>query len=123
MASINYKEIPEFTKAFKKLKKRFSSLSDDLEVAKLAAIALYHVHHIDNNAVVEIPTLKHSDLKVLKLKKFACKSLKGKGVQSGIRIIYAFNDKKNDLLFLDIYYKGDRESENRRYLKSLLKTI
>lgn len=99
------------------------SLSDGLDVAKRAAIELYHIRHIDNHSIVEIPALKHPDMKVFKLKKFACKALKEQGVQSVIRLIYSFNATKKELLFLDIYYKGDRENEDSRYLRLLIKEL
>lgn len=48
----------------------------------------------------------------------ACKSLKGKGVQSGIRVIYAYREEEDRVEFMELYYKGDKESEDReRILK------
>ena len=46
--------------------------------------------------------------------KFQVKSaLKGKGAQSGIRIIYAYYEAEDWIEFIEIYYKGDKESEGR----------
>jgi len=60
--------------------------------------------------------------KIYKVKEFACLSLKGKGSQSGIRIIYAYFEKKDRIELIEIYYKGDKENENRerilRYYKN-----
>lgn len=50
---------------------------------------------------------------VYKAKKFACRSLKGKGVNSGIRIIYAYFENEDRIELVEIYYKGDKENENR----------
>jgi len=36
-----------------------------------------------------------------------------KGAQSGIRVIYAHHEDEDWIEFLEIYYKGDRESEDR----------
>jgi hypothetical protein len=59
--------------------------------------------------------------KIYKAKKFACRSLKGKGVQSGIRVIYAYFEEKDKIELIEIYYKGDKENEDRerilRYYK------
>lgn len=123
MIKINYQEHSSFTKAFKKLFKRFPSLSDDLNMVKCAAVELYHIHNIDNHSVVEIPKLSQPHMRIFKVKKFACKALKGHGVQSGIRLVYAFNKNEKSVLFLDIYYKGDRENENRAYLRSLIRKL
>jgi len=35
---------------------------------------------------------------------FSCKSLKGKGVRSGIRIIYAYYEEEDIIEFIEIYY-------------------
>lgn len=43
----------------------------------------------------------------LKVKKFACKSLKGKGGHSGIRFTYAYFPFEDKIEFIEIYYKGD----------------
>jgi hypothetical protein len=53
------------------------------------------------------------------VKKFACKSLKGKGVQSGIRIIYSYFEKDDRIEFVEIYYKGDKENDDRERIKRL----
>jgi len=46
--------------------------------------------------------------------KFTCRSLKGKGVQSGIRIIYAYFEEQDKIELVEIYYKGDKENEDRQ---------
>lgn len=51
--------------------------------------------------------------KIYKAKKFACKALKGKGVVSGIRIIYAYFEKEDIIEFIEIYYKGQKANEDR----------
>ena len=53
-------------------------------------------------------------MQIYKLKKFACKALKGKGVRSGIRLIYAFYPKKFEVEFLEIYFK-ERDDSNMNY--------
>lgn len=60
--------------------------------------------------------------KIYKAKKFTCKSLKGKGAASGIRIIYGHYEKEDIIEFIEIYYKGDKENEDReRILKYYIK--
>jgi len=34
-------------------------------------------------------------------------------VQSGIRIIYAYHEEEDMIEFIEIYYKGDKASEDR----------
>lgn len=118
---IDYGETDEFAKDFKKLAKRFKTLADDIETAKKNAIELYHLHKIDNQSIFQIQDFKNDEIEIYKLKKFACKSLKGKGVQSGIRVIYAYHKNRLRIEFIEIYYKGDKKKENRERVKEYLK--
>jgi len=57
--------------------------------------------------------LKIEHAKIFKAKKIACRSLKGKGVKSGIRVIYAYFESDDRIELIEIYYKGDKENEDR----------
>ena len=105
--------LPEFEKDIIKLLKRFKTLEDDLEIFIKNELNLYHKLKIDNKEVSQVPGLKIEIPKIYKAKKFACRSLKGKGVQSGIRVIYAYFEKKDKIEFIKIYYKGDKENEDK----------
>jgi hypothetical protein len=55
---------------------------------------------------------------VIKVKKIACRSLKGRGVNSGMRLIYAWFEEESRIVFVELYYKGEKEMEDReRILK------
>jgi len=120
---INYVETPKFQKDFKKLKKKFKSLPKDLKLAKKNAIELCHLHQTDNQSVFPIPDFCDQQVKIYKLKKFRCQTLKGKGVKSGIRLIYAFHSLQNKIVFIEIYFKGDKQNENKQRIKQYLKSI
>ena len=79
----------EFNNDFKKLLKRFITLNEDLDVFIKTQLKLYHKLNIDNKGIFQISDLGIDSPKIYKAKKFACKALKGKGIASGIRIIYA----------------------------------
>lgn len=117
---IDYFETEEFAKDFKKLAKKFKTLADDIETAKKNAIELYHLHKIDNQSIFQIQEFKSDEMEICKLKKFACKALKGKGVQSGIRVIYAYHKNRLRIEFIEMYYKGDKKNENRERIKAYL---
>ena len=104
---------PEFEKDLKKLLRRFVSLEEDLQIFIKVAMNAFHKQNIDSRAVLQISELGIHSPKIYKAKKFACKALKGKGVQSGIRIIYAYHEEEDRIEFIEIYYKGDKASENR----------
>lgn len=79
---------------------------------------MLHELGIDNAGVFPITGLGISPPpKIYKAKKFACKSLKGRGVKSGIRVIYAHFEAENKVELIEIYYKGDQQNEDRERIK------
>ncbi len=128
MNPISYKETLEFKKDFKRLLKKFRSLEEDLELVKIATIEPYHIGILlngvlekkDANAIFPIPNFCTEELKICKLKKFACKALKGRGVKSGIRIIYAYCVLTKTVDFIEIYFKGESENEDKERIKRYL---
>lgn len=120
---IKYSETDFFRKDFKKLKKRFKTLDEDLEIAKKNAIELFHLLGIDNQSVVLVPRASNKNFQIYKLRKFACKALKGRGVQSGIRITYAYCLKSAAVVFVEIYFKADQENEDRQRIEAFLKIL
>jgi mRNA-degrading endonuclease RelE of RelBE toxin-antitoxin system len=107
------RRLPEFENDLKKLSKKFHSLEEDLQVFEEKQLKLYHKLRIDNGGIFPIPNLGADYPKIYKARKFACKSLKGKGVMSGIRVIYAYYADKDIIEFIEIYYKGDKENEDK----------
>ena len=105
--------LPEFERDFKKLLKRFKTLQEDLRIFIEKQLNLYHKLGIDNKGIFPIAGLGIEYPRIYKAKKFACRSLKGKGVQSGIRVIYAYFENQDKIELIEIYYKGDKEEEDR----------
>ncbi|MFH1362075.1 MAG: hypothetical protein ABIH69_05415 [bacterium] len=106
---MNFEHLSEFEKDLKKLsKKRFRSLPEDLETLK-------KVLTISPQASPPI-SFQISNLaaqhEIVKVKKFACKSLKGRGRNSGIKIIYAYHKEEQKIVFIEIYFKADRANED-----------
>lgn len=111
--------LPEFDHDMKKLQKDFRSLEDDLSTFTIALSAripdgLPGIERISNLGIeVNDP--------VYKVRKFRCQSLKGHGSKSGIRLIYAYDPGTNSVTFIEIYFKGKQENEDRerilRYMK------
>jgi len=105
--------LAEFDKDFKRLSKRFRTLEQDLEIFINTQLNLYHKQGIDNKGVSPISGLGVTAPRIYKAKKFACRSLKGRGVDSGIRVIYAYWEDRDKIEFVEIYFKGDKENEDR----------
>ena len=117
---MNYESTPQFDKDFQKLLGSFPTLEDDLETAKINAIELLHERKLNNNSCFPVPGYCGDDIKIHKIKQFACKSIKGKGVKSGIRIIYALHPKEMKVVFIEIYYKGNKADMDYNRAKAYL---
>ncbi|MCX6564361.1 MAG: hypothetical protein NTU60_12300 [Candidatus Aminicenantes bacterium] len=110
---------PEFEKNLKKLLKRFRTLDEDLENLIRHQIVLLHKLEIDNRGTFRIPGLPFQEPKIYKVKKFACKTLKGRGADSGLRLIYAYFEDVDIIELIEIYYKGDKENEDRQRILAI----
>ncbi len=106
---MTFSELDEFEKDLKKLLKKYRSLNDDIETIK-------KVLKTEPN---ERPSFSHRisglGIKtcVIKVKKMACKSLKGKGVNTGLRLIYAHFEEEQKIVFIELYHKNTKENEDR----------
>jgi mRNA-degrading endonuclease RelE of RelBE toxin-antitoxin system len=109
--------LPEFERDFKRLLKKFRTLEEDLATFVDTQLVLYHKRTIDNGGVFRIDDLGRTVVPIFKAKKFACRSLKGKGVRSGIRVIYAYDEDRDRVKLVEIYFKSDKEIEDRERIR------
>lgn len=107
----------EFTKDLKKLLKKYRSLEEDLEIFIKAQLYSFHKLEIDNHGLVRINNVGFDSPQIYKARKFACKALKGRGARSGIRIIYAYLVENDEITFIEMYSKTDKENEDRERIK------
>lgn len=116
----------DFQRDLKRLMKKFPSLTEDLDSLIRGQLTLYHLHRIDNGGVVPMEGMGGDVFRIYKVRKFACKSLKGRGVKSGIRVIHAYFTDSNKLEFIEIYHKSDQENEDsdraQRYCREQMTT-
>lgn len=82
-------ELDEFKKELKSLLKKYRSLTEDLEIVKQILLIFPNERPPFS---FEINDLKLNTC-IIKVKKLACKSLKGRGVNSGLRLVYAYFPK------------------------------
>lgn len=106
---MEFGEIEEFNKDLKKLSKRFITLPDDLEIVKKVLMV----------GADERPPFSYRIIGqgiktcIIKIKKIASRSLKGRGADSGLRIVYAHLKAEERIIFTELYFKGDKENEDR----------
>jgi mRNA-degrading endonuclease RelE of RelBE toxin-antitoxin system len=111
---MRFEEVEEFKKDFKSLVKKYRTLAEDLNVIKKVLDIMPDARppfsfRIDNLGISSC---------VVKVKKIACRSLKGRGVNSGVRLVYAYFKEEQRIVLIEIYHKNDKEVENReRILK------
>lgn len=107
--------VPEFKKDLKKLCKKYKYLGEDLERAKKVLKSMPE----NMNLVVRISNLGGEvRTPIYKLRKFRSQDFKGKGVQSGFRLIYAYERVENKVTLIEIYHKNRKDNEDRnRILK------
>lgn len=108
--------LDEFDKDMRKLRK-FKTLEEDLEIFTNTGLKAYHKIGEDYKGIYHIPGLRIKYPKIYKATKFTCRSLKGRGVRSGIRVIYAYYEDIDKIEFIEIYYKGDKDIEDRERIK------
>ena len=114
---MTFEELEEFKKDLKQLLKKYRTLEDDLKIVK-------KVLEVEPN---ERPpfSFRISDLGIttciIKVKKIACRSLKGRGVNSGLRLIYAHFQNEERIVMVEIYHKNEKEIEDKQRIKKNFK--
>ena len=83
MSGMTFEELEEFRKDLKHLLKRYRTLESDLDIIK-QDLADEPGEHPPFSYRIEGLSINTC---VIKVKKIACKSLKGRGVNSGLRLI------------------------------------
>jgi len=107
---MTFNETDEFAKAFKRLSKKYRSLPDDLLEFKkvISELPLGSGKHF---------VILHSqeEVKILKARLF-CRYLRG----VSLRIIYAYQEAKTTIDFIELYFKGEQVNETRSLIKDFL---
>ena len=115
---IRFKQTIEFEKDMKRLIKKYRTLSLDLKEF-MDAVALQPMGMGKNFAILT----KQSDIVILKARLF-CRSLRN----NSLRIIYAYREHHHyielvGIEFIELYFKGDKENEDRERIKSYLERL
>ena len=111
---MKFEELKEFQKDLKVILKKYRTLNEDLSVLKLV---------LETNPNERPPfsyRLENLGIQscIIKVKKIACKALKGRGVNSGLRLVYAHFPSENKIVFIELYHKNEQALENKdRILK------
>lgn len=110
-----FEELEEYKKDLKQLLKKYRTLVDDIDVVKKV---------LEVNPDERPPfSFRINELGlttcVIKIKKIACRALKGRGVNSGLRLIYAWFEVERRIVMIELYHKNDKTNEDKnRILKN-----
>ncbi len=110
---MTFDELAAFKKDLKYLLKKYRTLNEDLAEVKT----------ILKKKPDERPPFSFRidglgvETCVIKVKKIACKALKGKGVNSGLRLKYAYFPDELKITFVELYHKNDKENEDRERIR------
>lgn len=107
----NFDALAEFEKEFKRLFKKYKTLNDDF--GKFKKVLITTPTGVGKNFVVinSIETIK-----IVKAR-MACRALKDRS----LRIIYAYLEREEKVEFIELYFKGEKENEDRERIKEYLK--
>jgi hypothetical protein len=111
------RRLREFQRDLKRLTKRYPTLEHDLET--LIDTLLFLHHKINPHPEVRrISDLGPTTLPIFKVRRFACRSLRGKGGRTGLRLIHAWDAGSDAITLIEIYIKSDKDNEDRTRILS-----
>ncbi|HRY34173.1 MAG TPA: hypothetical protein P5531_14505 [Bacteroidales bacterium] len=102
-------ELPEYGKDIKRLHKKYHTLTSDLDVLLKILSVLPDARppfsfRIDGLGIRTT---------VIKVKRISSDCFKGKGNQSGFRLVYAYIPDEQRIVLIEIYHKNTKDIEDR----------
>lgn len=98
-----------FKKEFKKLQKKYKTLLGDFDVLKV----VLEDQPTGNNSKHWVILKQEGDKFIFKTR-MMCRSLKG----ASLRVIYYYDGKAIELVFIEIYFKGNKANEDSKRIEA-----
>jgi RecB family endonuclease NucS len=108
-----FHQLPEFESELKRLSKKYPSLESDIQNIK--QVLLNAPTGIGKNFTI-IKTSENT--KIIKAR-ILCRSLRART----IRVIYAYQADRIEFMYIEVYFKGDKENEDRGRIEEYLKSL
>jgi len=105
-----FETLPEFDKDLKKLLKKYRTLHTDLDVVKKVLSIRPDANEPFSFRIEGLGIEKC----IIKVKRIASDSFKGRGSNSGLRLIYAYFQQEQKIIFIELYHKNVKENEDRK---------
>lgn len=106
-------QLPQFGKDLKKLSRKYPSLQSDIE--DIQSVLLASPLGIGKNFTI-ISTAK--EIMIVKAR-VHCESLRARSV----RLIYAYHKDRIEFMYIEVYFKGDKQNEDRERITDYLKSV
>ena len=110
---MKFESLEEYDKDLKRLLKKYRTLENDIDSVK-------DVLTVRPNASppfsFQIEGLGISTC-VIKVKKIASDSFKGRGVNSGFRLVYAYFAEEQRIVFVELYHKNEKDNEDKSRIR------
>jgi len=119
--------LPEFEGDLKRLKKRYQSLDEDLAIL----IKALHVwlclqgkagQSYDDGYVL-MSGYAADGCFLHKVRHMTCRTLKGRGNRTGLRVIFAYWPESDTFEFIQFYFKADSDLEDQNRIRNYVKTV
>lgn len=107
---MQFEYLKEYEKDLKRLLKKFRTLEQDVEEVK-KVLAFRPNPSPPFSFQIDGLGIKSC---VIKVKKIASDCFKGKGNNSGFRLVYAYFEAKKRIVFIELYHKSQKENEDRQ---------
>ena len=107
--AMRFETLTEYDYDFKRLLKKYRTLENDIDSVKKVLSVRPDTRPPYS---FRIEGLGISTC-VIKIKKIASNSFKGRGVNSGFRLIYAYFEEEERIVLVELYHKNEKEKEDR----------
>ena len=116
---MKFETISKFDKEFKKLFKKYKTLDQDLEIFKSLVrkqIQLFITKSSNHHAILHSNKTRITFALKSRLQ---CRALKN----SNLRIVYLYLEKEDKIVFIELFFKGDKSTEDTTRWRGVLQKL
>ena len=115
--SMKIAELEEYKKDLKGLSKKYKTLPEDMEIVK----KVLRVNPGEKPPFSFRVSGLSIETCIIKVKRIASKSFKGKGGNSGFRLLYAYYKNEKRIVLIELYHKSKKAIEDKKRILSHFK--
>lgn len=113
MTTIHFEETEGFQKEFRSLMRKYRTLPNDLERLKNAL----RDSPLGDGNHFHILTIR-GEITIVKTR-LSCQALR----HSSLRVIYAYHASTITIFFIELFFKGEKEAEDKHRIEEFLKSL